>query len=376
VLDISKGYIYFCLLQQGKIAVDTMANVTTPQTALCIIPPENVWAQIQSIRSIHDKAYPRWMPHINLIYPFTPEANFDNIKAQLEPILKRKKPFQIQFDQTSLDYFKQKGEDCTYHLKPKNHNDVVELQKLIQNQLSNLIRNKRSFNAHLTLGQTTTSRISDILSEMKAKWTTIEFNVDRIYMISRENSSEDLFTIKNEILLLGEEDLSTEISDLTRNPVKPSAVNYLCVIPSQGFSSRLLRLFENTSFRPVKPFRINLTEYEDSPVDSDLRLKIESIPKFTLDFDHQAIYFDDKTSRVFLKPSDQEAIRRLNLLDDKYDGTLTLGEMHKNDFSEVSDRFTKSWTMGTNEFEVDRLHLMDTNGRFKFIFRLNTQSFS
>ncbi|CAF3962533.1 unnamed protein product, partial [Rotaria sp. Silwood1] len=73
-----------------------MANVTTTQTALCLIPPNNIWEQIQSIRSIHDKAYPRWMPHINLIYPFTPEKNFDNIKVQLEPILNRIKPFQIQ----------------------------------------------------------------------------------------------------------------------------------------------------------------------------------------------------------------------------------------------------------------------------------------
>ncbi|CAF1511493.1 unnamed protein product, partial [Adineta steineri] len=33
------------------------------KTALCLIPPENVWDQIQSIRSIHDKAYPRWRNH-------------------------------------------------------------------------------------------------------------------------------------------------------------------------------------------------------------------------------------------------------------------------------------------------------------------------
>ena len=110
-----------------------MANAmttTTTQTALCIIPPEHVWEQIQSIRSIHDKAYPRWMPHINFIYPFVPEGNFENIKTQLEPVLKREKPFQIQFDQSSLDYFKQRGDECTYHLTTKDKSRCSSTSKI------------------------------------------------------------------------------------------------------------------------------------------------------------------------------------------------------------------------------------------------------
>ena len=186
---------------------------TTTQTALCIIPPENVWEQIQSIRSLHDKAYPRWMPHINLIYPFTPEANFDKIQTQLESILTREKPFQIQFNQSSFHYFKQKGDQCTYHLRPTVGTNVVELQKLIQSQLFNSTNNKHAFEGHLTLGQTTTSKISDVLNEIKANWKTIEFTVDRIYMISRENQPENLFIIKKEILLLGQEEKSISYAE-------------------------------------------------------------------------------------------------------------------------------------------------------------------
>ncbi|CAF1045316.1 unnamed protein product [Rotaria sp. Silwood1] len=350
-----------------------MANVTTTQTALCLIPPNNVWEQIQSIRSIHDKAYPRWMPHINLIYPFTPEKNFDNIKVQLEPILNRIKPFQIQFDASSFHYFQQRGDECTYHLRPKISTDVVELQKLIQNQLLNLIKNKRPFEAHLTLGQTTGSKISDVLIEMKAIWKTIEFTVDRVYMISRENHPENLFTIKNEILLLGQENesLPLAISNLTVNPSKPLAVNYLCIISPNQFSSHLLHLFENTSLQPCKPFRIILAEYENGPIDSDLRSKLESTTKFTLDFGSDSIDYDQTTSRLFLKPTNMESIHRLNILDEsKYDGTLTLGEIHENDFDKISDRFVKSCTINNYKFEIDRIHLMDLNGRFKFIFRL------
>jgi 2'-5' RNA ligase len=350
-----------------------MASVKTTQTALCLIPPENVWEQIQSIRSIHDKAYPRWMPHINLIYPFTPEGNFENIKTHLEPIINRKKPFQIEFDESSFGYFIQKDDGCTYHLQPKHITDTVELQKLIQNQISYLIKNKRAFEAHLTLGQTTTSKISDVLIEMKAKWKTIEFTVDRVYMISRENHPESLFTIKNEILLLDkeEESLPLAISNLAINSVKSPSINYLCIILPNEFFSRFLDQFEKTSFRVSKPFRIILAEYENGPVNPELRLKIESRSKFTLDFGRDSLDFDETTSRLFLKPTNMEIIHQLNVLDDsKYDGTLTLGELQKNDFDRINDQSMNSQTADTNQFQIDRIHLMDTNGRFKFIFRL------
>jgi 2'-5' RNA ligase len=348
-----------------------MANTTTTiQTALCIIPPEHVWKQIQSIRSIHDRAYPRWMPHINLIYPFISEENFENIKTQLEPVLKREKPFQIQFDQSSIDYFRQRGDECTYHLRPTISTEVIRLQKLIQNHLSNVPSKKRAFEAHLTLGQTTTSKIIDVLANIKAQWQTIEFTVDRVYMISRENHPENLFTIKNEILLLDQVDESPLLA-VSNLMIKSPAINDLCIMVPNGFSRRFSQLFENTSFQASKVFRITLAEYANGPVDSDLRSKLESAPKFTLIFGQDSLNFDETTSRLFLKPTNMETIHQLNVLDHtKYDGTLTLGELHSDDFEKVNDRFIKNWSADTNQFQIDRVHLVDSNDRFKFIFRL------
>lgn len=39
-------------------------------TALCIIPPKECWASIDRLRSLYDKAYEKWPPHINVVYPF------------------------------------------------------------------------------------------------------------------------------------------------------------------------------------------------------------------------------------------------------------------------------------------------------------------
>lgn len=38
----------------------------TVKSALIIQPPESALQQIQEIRKKYDKAYERWMPHINL----------------------------------------------------------------------------------------------------------------------------------------------------------------------------------------------------------------------------------------------------------------------------------------------------------------------
>lgn len=342
--------------------------MTTVQTALCIIPPEDLWEQIQAIRSMHDKAYPRWMPHINLIYPFVPEANFENIKKILELALHHKRPFPIQFDQTSLHYFRQRGDECTYHLRPKRSTDVIELQQVIQNQLSNLQTKKKPFEAHLTLGQTTAGNITKVLDEIQTKWKPIEFTVDRVFMISRENQPDNLFVIKQEILLLGQENasLSPMASNITMEPM-----NYLSIVLPNEFSSHITQLFERTSFQPLKSLRIVLGEYESGPVNSELRSRLETASKFTLEFGRDSLAFDEKTSSLVLKPLNTEPIQRLYVLDDtKHDGSLILGVLHRDDFDRVNDRFVKSWTADKYQFDIDRIHLTDTDGRIRFIFRL------
>ena len=46
-------------------------------TALIITPPLELIEPIQKIRKSNDKAYERWMPHINLVFPFFDPLNFE-----------------------------------------------------------------------------------------------------------------------------------------------------------------------------------------------------------------------------------------------------------------------------------------------------------
>jgi poly(A) polymerase len=48
-------------------------------SAVVIIPPEEVWEPIQALRRKYDRQIHRWMPHINLLYPFVAEQHFQEV---------------------------------------------------------------------------------------------------------------------------------------------------------------------------------------------------------------------------------------------------------------------------------------------------------
>jgi len=72
--------------------------------------------------SKHDRAYRRWMPHINLLYPFIvddPNGDaFSTASNILTPVLEEVPPFLIRFDAESFRFFRH-GKNCTLWLKPQ-----------------------------------------------------------------------------------------------------------------------------------------------------------------------------------------------------------------------------------------------------------------
>ncbi len=50
-------------------------SIGSYETALCIVPPRQLWAPVDRLRALYDKAYEKWPPHVNLVYPFVrPES--------------------------------------------------------------------------------------------------------------------------------------------------------------------------------------------------------------------------------------------------------------------------------------------------------------
>ena len=61
--------------QKGRAGSATMtpAAALSHSSAVCLIPDRSTWEQLQDIRCFQDKAFVRWPPHINLLYPWLPD---------------------------------------------------------------------------------------------------------------------------------------------------------------------------------------------------------------------------------------------------------------------------------------------------------------
>jgi 2'-5' RNA ligase len=93
------------------------SQVTT--SAVCLIPPTRIWQRIQTIRKDRDHAYERWLPHINLFYPFVEDSGSlfaDEQKRAANALCSAHvKPFRIRLSE--FGHFKQR-DGYTVHLKP------------------------------------------------------------------------------------------------------------------------------------------------------------------------------------------------------------------------------------------------------------------
>lgn len=85
------------------------------------MPPKEQWDQIQAIRESGDKAFKRWMPHINMysfwcpplisrrVYPFVPESEFGDAEKILTEAFKDFVPFNVSL--AAFDFFSHSAAD-------------------------------------------------------------------------------------------------------------------------------------------------------------------------------------------------------------------------------------------------------------------------
>ena len=98
-------------------------------TALIITPPKELYPPIQAIREKYDSAFERWMPHINMSFPFLPPNEFDVGHQLLEEELKDFPQFEIKFENfNNFDH----GKKSVLWLQPITQGtEILDLEKRI-----------------------------------------------------------------------------------------------------------------------------------------------------------------------------------------------------------------------------------------------------
>ncbi len=188
----TEGKIYpsdhFGILTQLESAAFLQTIPPVYRSAVVIIPPDEILPAIQTIRRRCDRQFHRWMPHINLLYGFVPEAYFPEAAAAIAQALKQLEPFTITL--SNFETFTHSS-SCTAWLNPipEPADSLNRLQSVLQqifpqcNEQST--RSANGFTPHLTAGQFATAQAAK--TEL-SQWHPVQFQVDSIALISRRDN--------------------------------------------------------------------------------------------------------------------------------------------------------------------------------------------
>ena len=177
-----------------------MVAALTHTTAIVVIPPEESWTAIQAIRQQHDRKVRRWMPHITLIYPFSPVEDFPVLREPLAAAVAG----HPAFDMTLAEFktFRHRGENYTIWLRPDPEQPLVELFELLSRALERVSSSRRRFQPHLSVGQVQgKARMERLVQELQTTWKPTSFRVDRVALIWRRDPPDDVFRVSETIPL-------------------------------------------------------------------------------------------------------------------------------------------------------------------------------
>lgn len=180
-------------------------------SAVCVIPPKSLWRRIQSIRKEHDKGFARWMPHINVLYPFYADDNDgDALKRHADKAYEALADvFPGECRLESFKYFVHRR-SCTLWLEPRPDRTLQEIHAALVKSFPECTdlsldtsRDITSFVPHLSVGQwPNENTVNDALDDYQKDWETAAWTINEIAFISR-SGKEDPFTVRWKIPLGG-----------------------------------------------------------------------------------------------------------------------------------------------------------------------------
>jgi len=180
----------------------------TYKTAIALLPPSSITSPIEAVRSVHDKNFKRWPPHINLIYPFlaspleTTDSNAPRlsqaIQARLEKATSGIQAFRVPLNADQPGTFHHSESSKTVWLGPVPDDDVNKLQAALQAEFAECDSDQRAFTPHLSVGQARTDKVAEQLRKEignrvaenrqleKDAPRTLDWFVDKVYVIERK----------------------------------------------------------------------------------------------------------------------------------------------------------------------------------------------
>jgi hypothetical protein len=139
--------------------------------------PEPLASLINAIRARYDPAYPRWPPHMNLVYPCVDESQFPALVPRLFGVAATIPELEVKL--TRFRSFVKGEGKSTVWLEPDNAS-LGDLEAKMQQCVKQQPRTGKPFQGHITVGVVPTSQVPALIAELQAAWKPATWRLNQV----------------------------------------------------------------------------------------------------------------------------------------------------------------------------------------------------